>query len=152
MSATALDQLLVDLAAEGAVLRETVAALDEAGWRQPTPAAGWDVATQVAHLLWTDEVAVLAAGALSEEGKQAWDAVVLTAIEDPTGFVDAEALRIGALAPEELLARWDAARPALVAALQAYPDGLKMPWFGPPMAPTSMATADRKSTRLNSSH
>jgi hypothetical protein len=29
--------------------------------RTPTPAEGWDVATQVAHLIWTDEVAVLAA-------------------------------------------------------------------------------------------
>ena len=36
-----------------------VAGLDEAGWRTPTPAEGWDVATQVAHLAWTDEVAVL---------------------------------------------------------------------------------------------
>ena len=29
--------------------------------RRPRPRAGWTVATQVAHLLWTDEVAVLAA-------------------------------------------------------------------------------------------
>ena len=57
------------------------------GWRTPTPAAGWDVATQVSHLAWTDEVAVKAA-----DDKEAWDAVVLLAIQHPTGFVDAEAL------------------------------------------------------------
>ncbi|GAA3535344.1 TIGR03084 family metal-binding protein [Nocardioides daeguensis] len=136
-----LDDVIADLSAEGDQLRTTVAALDADAWRTPTPAAGWDVATTIAHLLWTDEVAVLAAGALSEEGKQAWDAVVLTAIEDPTGFVDKEAVRIGGLAPDALLARWDAARPALLDALRAYPAGQKMPWFGPPMAPTSMATA-----------
>jgi len=136
-----LDDVIADLSAEGDQLRTTVAALDADAWRRQTPADGWDVATTIAHLLWTDEVAVLAAGALSEEGKQAWNAVVLTAIEDPTGFVDTEALRIGASSPEELLARWDAARPALVAALQAHPDGQKLPWFGPPMSPTSMATA-----------
>ena len=136
-----LDDVLADLAAEGDQLRAAVAGLDADGWRTLTPAEGWDVATTVAHLLWTDEVAVLAAGSLSDEGKQAWDAVVLLAIEDPTGFVDKEALRIGELPADELLARWDAARPALVEALRAYPEGLKMPWFGPPMSPTSMATA-----------
>lgn len=58
---TLLDVLLDDLKAEGDLLWNAVAGLDEASWRKPTPAAGWDVATQVAHLLWTDEVAVLAA-------------------------------------------------------------------------------------------
>ena len=136
-----LDDVLADLRAEGDQLRTTVAGLDAEAWRTLTPAEGWDVATTVAHLLWTDEVAVLAAGTLTHEGKEAWDAVVLTAIEDPTGFVDKEALRIGAESPEVLLARWDAARPALVDALRAYPEGHKLPWFGPPMSPTSMATA-----------
>ncbi|MBZ5735971.1 TIGR03084 family protein [Nocardioides sp. TRM66260-LWL] len=136
-----LEPLLVDLAAEGARLRERVAALGEAAWRTPTPAAGWDVATQVAHLLWTDEVAALAARAHTPEGKEAWDAVVLQAFEDPEGFVDAEALRIGAESPAALLARWDAARPALAEALREVPAGQRMPWFGPPMSPTSMATA-----------
>ncbi|HWJ10309.1 MAG TPA: TIGR03084 family metal-binding protein [Nocardioides sp.] len=136
-----LDDVLADLAAEGDQLRAAVAGLDADGWRMLTPAEGWDIATTIAHLLWTDEVAVLAAGASTDEGKQAWDAVVLLAIEDPTGFVDKEALRIGELPADELLARWDAARTALVDTLRAHPDGQKLPWFGPPMSPTSMATA-----------
>ena len=49
-----LESVLADLAAEGDRLDALVAGLDEAGWRTPTPAAGWDVATQVAHLAWTD--------------------------------------------------------------------------------------------------
>ena len=73
-----LDDLLADLKAEGDQLWNAVGGLDEAGWRTPTPAAGWDVATQVAHLLWTDETATAAA-----TDKEAWDAVVLQAIEDP---------------------------------------------------------------------
>ena len=48
------------------MLDALVADLDDAGWRTPTPAAGWDVATQVAHLAWTDEVAMLAARADAE--------------------------------------------------------------------------------------
>lgn len=136
-----LDDVIADLAAEGDQLRAAVAGLDADGWATPTPAEGWSVATTVGHLLWTDEVAVLVAGSLTDDGKEAWDEVVLKAIEDPTGFVDKGALELGALPPAELLARWDAGRAALVEALRAYPDGLKMPWFGPPMSPTSMATA-----------
>jgi uncharacterized protein (TIGR03084 family) len=84
---------------------------------------------------------VLAAGARTPEGKGAWDAVVLDAIDDPLGYVDAHAVEIARLAPEALLARWGAAREALRAALRDYPAGEKMPWFGPPMSPASMATA-----------
>ncbi|HJQ07719.1 MAG TPA: TIGR03084 family metal-binding protein [Nocardioides sp.] len=136
-----LDEVAADLRAEGDALRAAVAPLADEQWALLTPAEGWSIATTIAHLLWTDEVAVLAARAGTPEGKEAWDAVVLDAIADPTGFVDAEALRIGATPPAELLARWDAARPALVEALREVPDGQKMPWFGPPMSPTSMATA-----------
>ena len=37
-----LMQVLADLAAEGDRVEALVADLDEAGWRTPTPAAGWD--------------------------------------------------------------------------------------------------------------
>ena len=67
--------------------------------------------------------------------------MVLKAIADPTGFVDEGALELAQLAPADLLARWDAGRTALGVALRELPDGQKMPWFGPPMSPTSMATA-----------
>ncbi len=133
---TVLEQVLGDLAAEGAALEAMVAPLDDAEWRTPTPAAGWDVATQVAHLAWTDEVALAAA-----TDKEAWDAYVLLAVADPTGFVDEQALAGGNAEPADLLARWRAARPALQRALREVPSGVKMPWFGPPMSPTSMATA-----------
>lgn len=136
-----LDDLLDDLRAEGDRLWNAVAGLDEDGWHAPTPAPGWTVATQVAHLLWTDEVAVVAAGARTPDGKQAWDALVLQALEDPAGFVDAQAIEVARLRPEALLARWGAAREALPRALRDYPEGQKMPWFGPPMSPASMATA-----------
>lgn len=131
-----LEQVLADLAAEGDVLERLVSGLDESGWHCATPAAGWDVATQVAHLAWTDEVAVLAAS-----DKPGWDAVVLEAMGDPTGFVDVKALEGGAVPPAELLARWHASRAGLQQALRGYPAGEKMPWFGPPMSPISMGTA-----------
>ena len=129
-----LTQVLADLEAEGDRLEQLVAGLDGDGWRTSTPAPGWDVATQVAHLAWTDEVALKAA-----TDKEAWDAVVLEALSDPAGFVDAQALSVAR--DPDLRDRWRRARADLRAALVAMPQGEKMPWFGPPMSATSMATA-----------
>lgn len=131
-----LDQVLADLTAEGDALEALVVDLDEAGWRTPTPAAGWDIATTIVHLAWTDECAI-AAGT----DKEAWDALVLKAIADPNGFVDAEAFEGAKATAPEILARWQAGRPALVTMLRDYPEGQKLPWYGPPMSPASMGTA-----------
>lgn len=131
-----LEGVLADLRAEGDRLEALVSDLDEAGWRTPTPAAGWDVAHQVAHLAWTDEAAFAAA-----TDKAAWDDLVLAAIADPEGFVDTTAAEGAAAPPAELLARWSSGRAALEEALRRHPEGEKVPWYGPPMSPTSMATA-----------
>jgi uncharacterized protein (TIGR03084 family) len=128
--------VLADLVAEGDRLEDLVAPLDEEGWRIPTPAAGWDVAHQIAHLAWTDETAVAAA---TDPG--AWDATLRAALADPDGFVDAAADRGAAVPPAELLDRWRAARTGLVTTLSRAPEDTRLPWFGPPMSPTSMATA-----------
>jgi uncharacterized protein (TIGR03084 family) len=131
-----LAQVLADLTAEGDDLQAAVGMLDEQGWRQPVPAEGWDVATTIVHLAWTDECAV-AAGT----DKAAWDELVVRAIADPEGFVDAEAFA-GARAPaSEILVRWQAGRQALVTMLREFPEGQKLPWYGPPMSAASMATA-----------
>ncbi|MFB9314287.1 TIGR03084 family metal-binding protein [Nocardioides plantarum] len=136
---TLLDDLLADLDAEGDRLREVVAVLDADGWATPTLAEGWTVATQVAHLLWTDEAATAAARAHLEP--EPWDAIVRAGAADIDHFVDDGAHELAALAPIELLTGWDAARVALADALRAVPAGQKMPWFGPPMSAASMVTA-----------
>jgi uncharacterized protein (TIGR03084 family) len=131
-----LAAVLTDLVVEGDRLDDLVAPLDDQGWRTTTPAAGWDIAHQVGHLAWTDEVAVVAA-----TDKAAWDTAVLAALEDPDGFVDAEAARLAQLDPATLLGRWRTARRLLVETLADYPTDQRLPWFGPPMSATSMATA-----------
>lgn len=131
-----LDDVLGDLAAEGDALERVVSGLADEQWRTPTPAAGWDVAHQVAHLAWTDEVAVLAA-----TDKAAWDQIVLQAMADPTGYVDTAAAEGASDEPARILERWRGGRKQLEATLRGYPAGQRMPWFGPPMSPTSMATA-----------
>ncbi|MGN6783368.1 MAG: TIGR03084 family metal-binding protein [Marmoricola sp.] len=137
---TTLDALLADLAAEGSDLDALVAPLDGAGWRSPTPAEGWDVATQIAHLAWTDEAAIAASRAASGEPAE-WSAVVTTAMEDVGGFVDTVAYAGAQAAPVDLLDRWRTGRRNLEGALRSVPSGARLPWFGPPMSTVSMATA-----------
>lgn len=129
--------VLGDLLAEGDDLDRLVADLLEADWAQPTPAPGWTIAHQIAHLLWTDEVA-----RLSVTDPTGFADVVAQAWQNPTGFVDeaaADAVRIQP--PAMLLERWRAGRSALVQVLHDVEPGRKLDWFGPPMSVASMATA-----------
>lgn len=113
-----------------------VADLDEPSWARDTPAQGWTIAHQIAHLAWTDEVALLAATAPED-----FSAEVAAAGRNPTGHVDEQAAKGAAAPPAELLARWRTGRQRLGTALRATPTDVKLPWFGPPMSPRSMATA-----------
>ncbi len=131
-----LTQVLDDLAAETARLDALVAPLPTPDWRRPTPSPGWDVATQIAHLAWTDEAAHAAA-----TDKARWDALVVEAMADPEHAVDRAALTGGVAAPSVILERWRTARSRLAETLRTYPDGQRMPWYGPPMSAASMGTA-----------
>jgi uncharacterized protein (TIGR03084 family) len=110
--------------------------LDESGFGAETPAPGWTIAHQIAHLAWTDRVALLSA---TDPGGFA--DLLAEAMKNPAGFVD-DGASDGAKAPSgELLATWRRGRGELVEALGAVPEGTKLPWFGPPMGVVSMATA-----------
>lgn len=128
--------IVADLSAESDDLDALVAFLSPQRWAEPTPAPGWTIAHQIAHLLWTDRVALVAA-----TDPDGFAAIVAQAWQNPTGFVDAGAEELAALPPQEILAEWRSARGALHEALVQVPDGQKIPWFGPPMSAASMATA-----------
>ncbi len=53
-------EIVDDLRAESDELDALVAPLADERWTAPTPAAGWTIAHQIGHLLWTDRVALLA--------------------------------------------------------------------------------------------
>ncbi len=133
---TDIAELATDLAAEGDDLDGIVAALDDDGWRTPTPADGWTIAHQVAHLSWTDDVALLAATDAERFAER-----VRQAMADPTGAVDAAAADGAAVPSHVLLSGWRQGRARLIDALRLVPAGTKLPWFGPPMSAVSMATA-----------
>ncbi|MET9952952.1 TIGR03084 family metal-binding protein [Streptomyces sp. NPDC006339] len=128
--------VLADLRAESEELDLLVRELSEERWAAATPAAGWTVAHQIAHLAWTDAAALLAAtdpGAFAVE--------VEKALAAPDRFVDEGAEEGAALAPGVLLARWRDGRERLHRVLREAPPGTRFPWYGPPMSAVSLATA-----------
>jgi uncharacterized protein (TIGR03084 family) len=133
---TVLEDLLHDLSAESEDLERHVAGRSAADWRADTPAPGWSVAQQIAHLAWTDEAALIAA--TDPDGFQA---MLHQALESGGDFVNAAAEQGAVSDPDVLLDRWRTGRLALAEALAAVEAGRKLPWFGPPMSAASMATA-----------
>ncbi|CAM5528036.1 TIGR03084 family protein OS=Streptomyces alboniger OX=132473 GN=CP975_15395 PE=4 SV=1 [Streptomyces alboniger] len=128
--------VLDDLRDESEELDRLVAQLSEERWALATPAPGWTVAHQIAHLAWTDRAALLAA-----TDPEAFAAEVRKAAAAPDSFVDEGAEEGAGLPPAELLDRWRTGRAALRQALAEAPAGTRLPWYGPPMAVPSMATA-----------
>ncbi|WP_454317495.1 TIGR03084 family metal-binding protein [Streptomyces phaeoluteigriseus] len=128
--------VLDDLRAESDELDRLVAGASPDRWTLATPAPGWTVAHQIAHLAWTDHSALLAV--TDEDG---FRALVEQALAAPDSFVDQGAEESAVLPPAELLARWREGRTALDEALRKAPPGARFPWYGPPMAAASLATA-----------
>jgi len=125
-----------DLYRESEELDQLVGKLEEGDWALPTPAEGWSVAHQIAHLAWTDRAALIAitdAEAFGRETEKAFAAA--------GSFVDEGAEEGSRTAPARLLSTWRAGRGELEGALRAAPLGVRFPWYGPPMSAASMATA-----------
>ncbi|MFD9068759.1 TIGR03084 family metal-binding protein [Streptomyces lasiicapitis] len=135
-AASTVIAVLDDLRDESAELDQLVGELGDEGWAVDTPAVGWTIAYQVAHLAWTDRAALLAA-----TDADAFAAHAVVAMKSPDTFVDDGAREGAALPPAELLARWRAGRDELQRVLRAAPAGARFPWYGPPMSAASVGTA-----------
>ncbi|MFI6843127.1 TIGR03084 family metal-binding protein [Kitasatospora sp. NBC_00085] len=135
-----LTGLLDDLRAESAVLDGLVAGLEPEGWAADTPAQGWTIAHQIAHLAWTDDWTELSARDPEGFGAQT-GRVFGELLEVGLDPVDEGAAQGAAEEPAALLTRWRAGRERLLTALAAVPGDVRLPWFGPPMKAPSMATA-----------
>ena len=128
--------LAADLAAESAVTRALVAGLDEADWRTPTPAAGWDLADQVSHLAYFDEVTVQSAVAPDAFLAARADAEACGGISP-----DTIAARFRDRTGAQLLAWFEVARAQLLDTFSGLDPTLRLPWFGPAMSAASSLTA-----------
>lgn len=128
-----------DLAAEHAALDALVTDLDEARWDRPTPAEGWTVRDQIAHLAYSDVAAYLAA---VEPEAFARDLATR-----PREDRQPRQLAIGrAMTGRELLHWWRLSRHAMVEAFRPLDARARLPWYGPPMSALSFATARLEET------
>ncbi|MEV8506955.1 TIGR03084 family metal-binding protein [Actinoplanes sp. NPDC051475] len=129
-------RVIADLTADGADVDRLVADLDAGGWAAPTPAEGWTVAHQIAHLAATFRMAGLAAAdpdqfvAMTGRLGADFNANVTAAL---SGYLSEE--------PAELLRRWREERTWAEKALGALPMNQPVPWLVRPLPAAVLAMA-----------
>ncbi|GAA2359979.1 wyosine base formation [Catellatospora methionotrophica] len=128
--------VLADLTADGDDIDRLVANLPDDRWTLPTPAAGWTVAHQIAHLTATFQLAALAAGK-----PEAFAALAGRLSPDFNANVDAAMAPHLALPPQQLLGAFRQSRTAAERALAAVPDGQVVPWLVRPLPGPVLAAA-----------
>lgn len=124
-----------DLAAEGDDIDKMVAGLDAAQWATPTPAEGWTVAHQIAHLTFIFTLAKTSAA-----DPEAFEKMIAESKHDFNGAVNA-AVQDYLDEPPALLARWRSERAAAVEALAAVPPTETVPWLVRPLPAFILACA-----------
>jgi uncharacterized protein (TIGR03084 family) len=130
-----LRELIDDLLAEGLALEGLLH--PEVSWDVVTTAEGWTVAHQIGHLLATDEAALLAC-----TSPQEFYRLREQSRAEPERFnADTAANAYSARRPSDLRADWRHTRENVAATLMKLDSTTRIPWFGPSMAPKSMATA-----------
>ncbi len=128
-----LTELLDDLRDEHADLVSLVRQVD---LDLPVPAEPWDVRDTVSHLLVGD-----AKGLMAAADPAAFHDELPLVLADPVAYLDGW-LEVGKdIDTADLIARWESGFTDMIVAFAALPDGVKVPWYGPPMSPASFVTA-----------
>lgn len=131
-----LTMLAHDLRAETAELMRIIEPLDAAGWAMPTPAPGWRVQEQIAHLAYFDQAAATAAIDPEEFQRE-----LLEALEDPDGLTERISRRSREMEPAAVLAWFRSARTTMLDTFLVLDPSTRVPWYGPPMSLPSSLTA-----------
>ncbi|MFV2194654.1 TIGR03084 family metal-binding protein [Nocardiopsis sp. LOL_012] len=133
---TELPAVIADLRAESEVIDSLVEGLAPADWARETPAEGWTIAHQVAHLCFVYRLAGTAASDAA-----AFERMTAQAADDFDGAVNAVLDTYPLDDPEALLARWRAERDFAAEALAAAPADQPLPWLVRPIPPGILACA-----------
>ncbi|MEU8142715.1 TIGR03084 family metal-binding protein [Nonomuraea sp. NPDC048901] len=123
LSGVELDRALPDLVAEGDELDALVSA--EADWSKPTPAVGWTIAHQIAHLASADANVLIAI-----RTPEAFDAVLKQAEAAGSQHADLDAAAGAAKPRSALLEQWRAGRAEVAAELRDLLPDQGLPWYG----------------------
>lgn len=132
----ALRTLAHDLQDEQQRWDEVLSALPEGHWQRPTPAVGWDIHDQLAHVALVEEHAV---AALADP--DGFAATVAHAAAQSADFERELYERGRTHSSAELLDRWRRARRIVRQRALEAPAGTRIAWFGPPMSARSFLTA-----------
>jgi len=125
-----------DLTADGNDVEALVLGLSDAEWSTPTPAPGWTVKHQIAHLAFVSRLAALAA-----REPDTFAAHVADAKRNFQGAVEAALPPYLELSPDELVDRWRQERTAAAEALAAVEPTATVPWLVTPLPPSVLAAA-----------
>ncbi|MFI6815170.1 TIGR03084 family metal-binding protein [Nonomuraea sp. NPDC050328] len=125
--------LLADLRAETESLVEILRPLRAQDWETGTPAEGWTIRDQVAHLAWFDEAATRAVADPFGFRRS-------LASLDP-GFVDTVTEDSRTLLPHEVLEWFLRARATMLETFATLAPRDRVPWYGPDMSAASFVTA-----------
>lgn len=131
-----LRDVISALTADGDDVDTLIAGLSPDEWSRPTPAPGWTIAHQVAHLAATFRLAGLAAADPAEFRR-----VAAGLSDDFNANVRGAMAGFLAEPPEQLLAAWRAERATATKALAAVPPGEVVPWLVNPLPPAVLAAA-----------
>ncbi|GBQ03520.1 TIGR03084 family protein [Streptomyces spongiicola] len=131
-----LNDVLKALAADIDEVESLVRDIDEADWSKPTPAPGWSVADQVAHLTFIFRLAKTAAA-----DPDTFRGIAASASHNFDGAVNAALQQFNCFPPSELLARFRSEGDASVEALAAVPENSVVPWLVNPLPPAVLASA-----------
>ena len=134
--APTLDDLIADLRAETGLIIEQLDRIDYEQWALPTPATGWTLKDQIAHLAYFDEMA-----ALSATDGDAFRTMITAAVKDGLGVVDRVANELRSKPASEVDAWFRTGREAMTTAFVRVPAGFRVPWYGPAMSASSSLTA-----------
>ena len=136
MPAPDLAGLCDDLAAEHADLDALVAPLDASQWDLATPAEGWTIRDQIHHIGYFD-----GNGALAIEDPDGFTAAMTEMVGDIDAFERRLAAEARSMPESDLLAWWRARRQHILDVMRTADPSMRVPWYGPPMALSSFATA-----------
>ena len=128
--------LTADLAAESAELYEVLSVLAEPEWAQETPAVGWTIRDQAAHLAFFDDAAVLSA---TDPGRFRAEADALLTQRGDLGERVAERFR--GQTGLEAFAWFQRARRQYLDVFTGLDPATTLPWYGPDMSVASSVTA-----------
>lgn len=131
--AVLIPDLCRDLTEETDVLVAALEPLDAAGWDTPTPAEGWSIKDEIAHLAYFDGAVVTA---VTDPERFRADLAALTG-----AFVEEQAASDRARSGRDTLAALLDARAAMIEAFQHADLSRRVPWYGPEMSVASALTA-----------